>query len=68
MYTKKWFKSKTLRLNIVVFLLLIIPIVGSFLKIITPQSVMIIDSAIGMLTAILNVILRVWFTDSKIIG
>ena len=66
MTSKPWQLSKTVWFNIVTMLLAIIPIIGAFVKLIEPQTAVIIDGGLTMLGGIGNVVLRVWFTDQPI--
>jgi hypothetical protein len=63
---KVWYKSKTLWFNVIVMLLGIIPIIGTFVKLVQPGAALIIDGALAMVAGIGNLILRVWFTDTPI--
>jgi hypothetical protein len=63
---KPWYESKTVWFNVITMLLGIIPIVGAFVKLIEPQTAVVIDGVLAMVAGIGNVILRVWFTTEPI--
>ena len=57
---KKWFSSKTVWLNVITFVLGTISVIQQYVD---AKMVLL---AVGILNVALNVILRVWFTDTSI--
>ena len=57
---KKWFSSKTVWLNVITFVLGAISVIQQYVD---AKMVLL---AVGILNVALNVILRVWFTDTSI--
>ena len=62
----KWWQSKVTWAGIVTTLLGILPVLAVFLKLIEPVWAITIDGALVMLTGVLTVIWRVWFTSQPI--
>jgi hypothetical protein len=63
--TKNWYESKTLWTNISMFLLMVAALFlpgGEFTELLTPVAVKYV--ALGV--AVLNIVLRVWFTTGAI--
>jgi hypothetical protein len=66
MDTKPVLASKIVWLQIVVLLTGIIPLMGTFLKVVLPDEVVIIDASIALVAGILTIVARVWFTDTTL--
>ncbi len=66
MFSKPWFRSKTVWLNAVTFVSLVLGVVLTALSA-TPEPVSPwLPWAIGLALAVANLVLRVWFTDAPI--
>ena len=57
---KKWWQSKTVWLNVITFVLGAISVIQQYVD---AKMVLLV---VGLLNVALNVILRVWFTDTSI--
>jgi hypothetical protein len=58
--------SKTVWLNIIMVALGALPLVGAYMKIIVPQTALIVDSTVILIAGILNLVLRIFFTAQPI--
>jgi hypothetical protein len=65
--TKIWYTSKIFWASIITFLLGAVPIVGTFLRLILPNAAVIIDGVAVMVTGLLILAWRIWFTDSALV-
>jgi hypothetical protein len=63
---KPWYQSKTLWLNLIAVVVGVAPIIAANAKVIAPEQAAAIDSIVGTLVGVGNVVLRVWFTDTPI--
>jgi hypothetical protein len=58
--SKKWWQSKTVWLNVISLLLGVIAVIQQYVD---SKTVLLV---VGILNVVLNVVVRVWFTDTKI--
>lgn len=63
---KSWKKSKTIWFNVLMIVLGAAPIIAESAKVLTPGSAAVIDSVLGLVAGIGNVVLRVVFTETAI--
>lgn len=63
---KQWYESKTVWFNIIAAILGVLPVIGAYIKVISPDAATITDATIVFLAGIGNVILRIYFTDTPI--
>jgi hypothetical protein len=62
---KPWYKSNTIRLAIIAFVVAILPVIAAFIRVVSPTTAMIVDAAVLMVVSILNIALR-FLTDVPI--
>jgi type III secretory pathway component EscS len=63
---KPFYASKTLWLAFFTFLSAIIPAVAAFVKVIDPNTAVIVDSVVLLVASIVGAIIRIFFTDTVI--
>jgi hypothetical protein len=66
MGTKTALQSKIVWAGLLSTLLAVLPIIAVFLKAVVPQWAVITDEALAMVTGILTVVWRIWFTNTTI--
>lgn len=66
METKPLLKSKVLWFNIFMTVLLSAPVIATAYKAMEPNQAVFVDSILGLITGLGNVVLRVWFTEMPI--
>jgi antibiotic biosynthesis monooxygenase (ABM) superfamily enzyme len=63
---KPWYQSKLVWTGVLTTILGIAPLVATYVKLISPGAAMIADATVVLVSGIVTVILRVWFTDTAI--
>jgi hypothetical protein len=63
---KKWYESKLVWLGIFTTMLGVLPVVFDFVKGVQPDLASILDSLFVMISGIVAVVIRIWFTDKPI--
>lgn len=64
--SKKWYQSKILWASVVVMLTGIIPLAFEFLKVVMPGYLVILSAAVTLVSGLLTLVWRVFFTDQVI--
>ena len=64
--TKPWYASKVVWMGVITTLLGVLPLVNVYANVVAPQTVTIVAGTGALISGILTVILRVWFTDTAV--
>jgi hypothetical protein len=64
--SKNWKKSRTIWFNVITTVILMVPIIGTLMKVLDPISAVVIDAVVTCLNGLGNVLIRVWLTEVPI--
>lgn len=63
---KKWYESKMAWLGIITTVLGVLPLIGVYVEAVAPEVAAVAGATIALISGVLTVVLRVWFTDTAI--